>query len=153
MILIFHRDFFLFFILVLVIILVFFNVYLTSRLWKFHTRVFISRIYVFKGVLTWSFNVLFRCGGSLILEYMACVQTFSVLLSWNLVIVVWSSRRNTAKNVPLAPCSSENLQWDFLFCIRQMNPMYGHSAVLLCLQLYSSQTSVGNSSSYTLNMK
>lgn len=47
-----------------------FNVYLSSRLWKFHTRVFISRIYVFKGVLTLSFNVLFRCGGSLILEYL-----------------------------------------------------------------------------------
>lgn len=131
----------------------YFNVYLSSRLQKFHTRVCISRIYVFKRALTWSFNVLFRCVGSSIIEYMTCIQTSSLLLSWNLVIFVWSSVRNAAKNVPLAPCPSENLQWDFLICIRQMNPRYGHSAVLLCLQLYSSQTSVGNSSSYTLNIK
>lgn len=99
-----------------------------------------------------SVDTVFQMGGIFNFR-VPMFQIFSLLLSWNLVIFVWSNIRNAAKNVPLAPCSFENLQWDFFFRIRERNPRYGHSAVPLCLQLYSIQTSVRNSSSYSLNMK
>lgn len=94
------------------------DIYLSSGSHQFYTRVFISRICVFKRLLTWSLSMfLFRCAGSFTIRYTMCIQTSSLLLSWNLVIFVWSSVENVAKNVPLAPCV-ENLRWDFLFCIK-----------------------------------